>query len=164
MRDIDNNKYSEGGIARCEQDRAKQTLDACQTFYKQNPSHHYFQASQRLEILLSGTSYDIFSQDVYYHHSCYRRFTRMAKSGKENDYDNVTQKKHDAMQGFLYKTRVTIVRDKYAFLLNELLKKNVIAITDEHRLSEPVIDYTTSLMGKLMGEFHDEISFSLKTN
>ena len=76
----------------------------------------------------------------------------------------VRQKKHDAMQGFLYKIRVTIVRDKYAFLLNELLKKNVIAITDEHRLSEPVIDYTTSLMGKLMGEFHDEISFSLKTN
>ena len=81
-RDVDSSKYSEGGLGRCEHDRSKETILSCQDFYKSNRTHDYYQVSQRLDILLSGTSYDIFSQAVYYHHSCYRRFTRMAKPNK----------------------------------------------------------------------------------
>ena len=75
-RDVDSSKYSEGGLSRCEHDRSKETILSCQDYYKSNPTHDYYQASQRLDILLSGTSYDIFSQDVYYHHSCYRHFQK----------------------------------------------------------------------------------------
>ena len=94
-RDVDSSKYSEGGLGRCEHDRSKETILSCQDFYKNNPTHDYYQASQRLDILLSGTSYDIFSQDVYYHHSCYRRFTKMAKPNKENQEDVITHKMND---------------------------------------------------------------------
>ena len=89
-RDVDSSKYSEGGLGRCEHDRSKETILTCQDFYKSNPTHDYYQASQRLHILLSGTSYAIFSQDVYYHHPCYRRFTKMAKPNKENQEDVIT--------------------------------------------------------------------------
>ena len=99
-RDVDSSKYSEGGLGRCEHDRSKETILSCQDFYKSNPTHDYYQASQRLDILLSGTSYAIFSQDVYHHHSCYRRFIKMAKPNKENEEDVITQKDECRSTGF----------------------------------------------------------------
>ena len=59
-RDVDSSKYIEGGLGRCEHDRSKETILSYQDFYKSNPTHDYYQASQRLDILLSGISYDIF--------------------------------------------------------------------------------------------------------
>ena len=35
----------------------------------------YYAAAKRLEVILSGASYDLFALDLYYHKTCYVNFT-----------------------------------------------------------------------------------------
>ena len=82
VRPIDGNQFDEGGLGRCEKDTSRDKLFESEDFHLHKPTTEYLRAAaQRLQILLSGTSYDIFSQDVYYHHSCYQDFMRMNSVG-----------------------------------------------------------------------------------
>jgi len=44
------------------------------------PGDKYEGAAKRLELLLSGQSFDVFAVDVYYHRSCYLSFASPYKS------------------------------------------------------------------------------------
>ena len=54
----------EGGPGRCPFDNSKQRLLSCQDIYLQHPDNHLYQAAERLKVILSGTSYNIFSQEI----------------------------------------------------------------------------------------------------
>ena len=40
-----------------------------------NESDIFYEAAKRLDILLSGTSHDVFAADVFYHKNCYPSHT-----------------------------------------------------------------------------------------
>ena len=72
--------------------------------------------AKRLELLLSGPSHDIFPADVYYHQSCHLCFTK-------------TKKNKEIVIGELSTyIRVKIIKEKSAYLLNELLKTQIILV------------------------------------
>ena len=71
-------------------------------------SHEYFHAKERLQILLSGQSTDIFSAEVRYHMSCYKRFISVKR--KDDFAENREQKLHEcAFNDFLAKVDLSIV-------------------------------------------------------
>ena len=119
-RDSDDSRYNEGGLGRCSVLSASKRLIERKGIYMRNPSHRFFQAAKRLDILLSGPSHDIFALDVFYHQSCYIKFA-LAPLQVDDDYLN-KERKQDVLQAFYYQVRTRIVRDKNAFLLNELLE------------------------------------------
>ena len=82
--------------------------------------HRFHSAAQPLEIILSGF-HDIFAADVYIHQSCYIKFAINPVKAKTVDEERVN-KENDVLSLFNYKIRTKIIRDKEAFLQNELLK------------------------------------------
>ena len=65
---------------------------------------------------------------------------------------------NDVVQGFLFKMRIKIIRDKYAFLLSELLE-GIAVMSEEHGLPVPVITNTRTLKREILEEFPEEMSF-----
>ena len=62
------------------------------------------------------------------------------------------------MQAFYYKVKTKIIRDKAAFLLNELLE-DVKVLSDEEGLPCPPISHTSTLKRRLIKEFNEALSF-----
>ena len=79
------------------------------------------EAGERLDILLSRASYDIFAVDVFYHKLCYASFTcHKASSGLEKKTEE-SLKKQKVLEEFFSLTFKHILRDKEAYLLSDLL-------------------------------------------
>ena len=76
----------------------------------------------------------------------------------DDDDDLNKERKQDVLQAFCYQVRTSIVRDKNAFLLNELLE-DIKILSDEQGLPFPAIEYTAMLKQKLIQEFEERISF-----
>ncbi len=64
--------------------------------YLKDESHRFYQASLRLNLYLSGQVHDVFAADVFYHQSCYVKYTHSPVTSKENDEAN-DSKKADVM-------------------------------------------------------------------
>ena len=62
------------------------------------------------------------------------------------------------VQGFLFKMQIKIIRDKYAFLLSELLE-DIAVMSEDHGLPDPVITNTHTLKRRILEEFPEEMSF-----
>ena len=73
-RSIDDNKYNEGGLARCEmKPSADRLLDRSKEI-KQLPEHRFYEAAMRFTVLHGGQSFDTLAVDIFYHISCYIKF------------------------------------------------------------------------------------------
>ena len=155
-RDSDDSRYNEGGLGRCSVLSANKRLIERKVIYMKDPSHRFCQAAKRLDILLSGPSHDIFALDVFYDQSCYIKFA-LAPLHVDDDELN-KERKQDVLQAFYYQVRTSIVRDKNAFLLNELLE-DIKILSDEQGLPFPAIEHTATLKQKLIQEFEERISF-----
>eukprot|EP00795_Rhopilema_esculentum_P013856 gene13856-4798_t len=68
QREIDDkNAYNEGGLGRCTEGRAaKRILERKDEFLK-CPEHRFYAAVNRLQLLTSGESHDVFAADIFYH-------------------------------------------------------------------------------------------------
>ena len=118
-RSIDSNQFNQGGLGRCCQESSAQKLiSSMQTNLVDNDSNWYAGA-KRLELLFSGPSHDIFAVDVYYHQSCYLCFTKTKKASIE---DGTNFDKEIVIGEFNTYISVKIIKEKSAYLLNELLK------------------------------------------
>ena len=109
-REIDSNVYNEGGLGRCTTNNARGMLLLKTNIYERDSNHRYIIAAQRLRVLLNGDSYDI-SKDVYYHKSCYLKYAHPKQSSTQ-DESSTLEKENDVMEGFLYKLRIKVIRDK----------------------------------------------------
>ena len=78
--------------------------------------------AKRLELLLSGPSHDVFAADAYYHQSCYLCFTKTKKTSIE---DGTNFDKQIVIGELSTYIRVKIIKEKSAYLLNELLKTQI---------------------------------------
>ena len=68
------------------------------------------------------------------------------------------QTKIEVFESFMLKLRINVVRDKYAYLLSELLM-DIKMISEEQGLSEPLFGNTSTLKRKIIERFPDEIDF-----
>ena len=121
-------------------------------------SHRHHAVAERLEILLSGVSHDIFAADVYYHQSCYIKFVINSTVCAPNEDDSKKNLIDDVLYLFNYKIRTRIIRDKEAYLLHELLK-DIVQWSTEHGLEEAAIEHTVGLKRYLTNNFENELAF-----
>ena len=71
----------------------------------------------------------------------------------------MAQSRSDVLESFMLKLRIKVIRDKYAFLLSELLN-DVKIMSEEQGLSEPLFGNTRTLKRKIVERFSGEIDFS----
>ena len=78
-------------------------------------NHH--NVPKRLDIMLIGTNYDVFSADVYYHKTCYNKFTYEYQKKR-----NVTSFNEIAvLHYFPCQTELKIIKNHETFLFNKLM-------------------------------------------
>ena len=75
--------------------------------------------TQRHRVLLSGASYDMFSNDVYYYQSCDLNYAHPKQSSTQ-DESSTLEKENNVMEGFLYQLRIKVIRNKCVYMVNEL--------------------------------------------
>ena len=151
---VDTNSYMEGGLGRCSHvSSAEKLLEGMRRHVNEEVSPMQ-NAAKRLQMLNSGQAHDIFAIDVYYHHSCYLRFTRSSRTSQSSTLSD-TQQLVEAE--FLTYVKIKIMLQKNAYLLNELLH-DIASFSEEHSL-EPFISNTRTLRRFLEKKFSQEIGF-----
>ena len=110
--------YAKGGLGRCSEERSGDRLFEKTTFYLNDKTNVNFDAAKRLNLMLQGKSYDIFSRDIYYHRCCYLRYAHPYTDTKIQEQNKAEP---HILGTFYNKIKAKILRDKCAFLLHELL-------------------------------------------
>lgn len=84
--------------------------------------HKYQVATERLDVLLSGSSYDVFALDLYYQ-TCYDNFAYMY-SKKQPNIETEEQERLQTlvMDRFFNMFQRNVIKDREAFLLSEVLE------------------------------------------
>ena len=154
---IDKNPYNEGGLARCYTKIVADRLATRKELFMKDKDCRPFSVALRLEILLSGQAHDIFAIDIYYHQSCYIKFVLSPSTPKEIKTEE-NQKENDVFAVFLYRVKTRIIRDKQAFLLNELLI-DIQILSEEEGLNGPAITNTRTLKWYIIEHTGEQISF-----
>ena len=147
-------KYSEGGLGLCQFDSAANRLNNAADLI--GKMHEYYPAKERLRILLSGSSKDIYSAEIRYHMSYYKRFT-YCKGLSEQDEIRESKMHENALNDFLFKVDHSIVRNSKAYLLNELLNDWFSLCEDRNVTSK--INHTHHLKREIKQRFPDSIGF-----
>ena len=153
----DKNQYNEGGLARCSTKDTADRLMARKEVFMKDKENRLFAAARRLEILLSGQAHDIFAMDLYYHQSCYIKFVHSPYTTKEGEAEE-NRKEKDALAAFLYRVKTKILRDKQAYLLNELLK-DIEILSEEEGLNNPAITNTRTLKRYIIEHVREDVAF-----
>eukprot|EP00794_Sanderia_malayensis_P016364 gene16362-18007_t len=158
VRSSDKHPYDEGGLRRCDTDSTASKLFARKELLLKEKTHRFFVSARRLDLLLSGQAHDIFAVDIFYHQSCYIKFAIKPLSQREREEDEKKGKEEDVINAFLYRVKTSVIRDKKAFLLNELLT-DIQFLSEEQHLERPAITETKSLRRLLEKELGDQIGF-----
>ena len=122
-----------------------------------NKESRFFEATKRLDILVSYSPHDVFAADVFYHQSCCIKFFIQPLKLPSRD-DLQKNKAQDVLDLFKYPIKTKIIRDKEDYLLHKLFK-DVKYLSDEHDLETPVIEHTSSLTRYLVQECCNVIAF-----
>ena len=79
-RNVDNNQYKEGELARCSLEPTAEKLLQKKKFYLKNENNRLYAASKRLDIKLSGSFHDIYTVNIFYRQSCYVKYVHSRSS------------------------------------------------------------------------------------
>ena len=108
-------------IGRVASDSAAENIKAAATSIA-DENHPLYPAKERLNILLSGASKDVFAAEIRYHFSCYIDFIiRVKDTERDEPVDNNKEMHQLALNDFFVKIHRNIVRERNAYLLNEPL-------------------------------------------
>lgn len=114
-------EHSKGGLARCELESSKDSLLASMRSKLLDKKSKLYDAAQRLEILSSGTEFDLFAVDIYYHKKCYSSFTRCSQLKDTFPEEEIKELEDKVTDLFLRKIELRVCKDKDVFLLTDLL-------------------------------------------
>eukprot|EP00794_Sanderia_malayensis_P001897 gene1897-2154_t len=145
IRGSDPKQYNCGGLGRCTEERAAANLLSRQNMYLQEPEHCFFDAAKRLQILQGGSGHDLFAINVYYHQSCYLKFTVSPVLLRDEKSQQLNDRTQDVLDEFYAKIKSKILHQKNAYLLNKLLK-DVATISEEQGIEPPIIHTSTLKM------------------
>ena len=147
-------QYREGGLGVCEFTRASKRLMKAADLIDE--SNEFYPAKVRLNILLSGHSKDIYSAEIRYHMSCYKRFTYTRSQTDPKDV--IEEKMHECtLNDFLANIDLSIVQRNNAFLLNQLLNDWLSFCMDRDIISR--MNHTHHLKNVIMEHFPESIGF-----
>ncbi len=107
---------------------------------------------------MSGQAHHIFAVDIFYHQSCYIKFAIKPVPQRDIEEEEQKGKEDDVINAYLYKVKTSVIRDKKAFLLNELLT-DIQFLSEEQHLERPAIVETKTLRRLLEKELGDDIGF-----
>ena len=150
--------YADGGLARCSRDTAGKRLELQKDIYLGGDKEHTcYEASRRLDLLLKGNGSDIWAADIYTHKSCYLHYAYPYEPAIRDEVDKAETL---TWKTFLYKIKQKILKEKCAFTLKDLLN-DIISISEEMKLDEPVISNKRTLQRRLKEEFGNTIEFNV---
>ena len=93
-------------MARCSHIKSRDRIFERAGVFFSMPDHKFNAAANRLKILESGQSFDIFSIDVYYHQSCYVKFALKPVTKEEESAVEALQKREEIMIDFFRAVRI----------------------------------------------------------
>ena len=132
---VDEYPYNKGGLGRCSTDEAAKKIKESMAFYLSNDSNESVElksAAQRLQVAMCGPSHDIFALDVYYHQSCYLKFTYILKAS-QSKRSNINENEEIVSAEFITYLKVKILKEQNAYLLKELLE-DIKSLCGEHNV------------------------------
>ena len=149
-RNVDNNQYKEGGIARYSLEATAEKLLQKNQFYLKDENHQFYEASKGLDIKLSGSSHDIYAADIFYHQSCYVKYVHSRSSAiLDSEINYIQNIRKTVLEIFFSNVKIKILYKKEGYFLHELLN-DVFIISETHGLDETAIKYTVDLKRKLI--------------
>ena len=116
----------------------------------------FYKAAKMVNLLLSDSSHDIYSADIFYHQSCYRNFVREQKL---KTVDDDSQNETYLMNDFFTFIRLNIIKNENVYLLTQLL-------CDWKRMCDGrgvsgIIAHTYQIRKRIEEEFPNDINFFL---
>ena len=120
-------KFNDGGLSRYSTISPIENVLSCMKKHLLHGSNNHYNAAKRLDIMLTGTNYDVFAIDVYYHKACYNRFMyEFCYNRFTYEYQKKTTvtsfNKTAIFNYFLQQTELKVIKDHEAFLVNELMQ------------------------------------------
>jgi len=113
----------------------------------------------RLKVILRGTSYDIFAQDVYCYKLCYVSFTYSYEKKTLVPDEKETKKiQEEVMDKFFRLFQRKVIDNHGAYLLTELVL-DIKEMSEDHELAEPPILKTFTLWKILTECYGDAVTF-----
>ena len=67
--------FNDGSLGRCSEENAIIEIKHSMDLNMKDEKHKYHSAAKWIDVLLCGSSYDVFALDLYYHKTCYDNFT-----------------------------------------------------------------------------------------
>ena len=160
----DNKAYNNGGLCRCSEENAARKIECSMDLKIKDVENKYHATAKRLEVILSGASYDVFALDLYYHKICYDNFTYAYD--KKQASANIIEKDRlssEVMDSFFHLFRRMVIKDQNAYFMKELLE-DIKEISEENDLEEPPITVTCMLKRCLIKKFGGSIDFHIFGN
>ena len=145
-RKSDNFPLNQWGVGRCTEERAGNRIkERTSIFLKDEDSRFNF--CNKVNILLAG-SHDVYAADVYYHQSCYLKYTvnKIAGNAESNKYEETSSA--NILDDFLFKVERCIIFYSSAFLLSNLMKE-FMKLYKNYGIC-PLIDNTKELKRRLI--------------
>ena len=86
IRTVNNEAYNDGGLERITCEDTAHKMQERKNIFIVNKESLLFQAAKRFDFSLSGSTYDVFAADVFYHQSCYIKFLIKPVKLPSSDY------------------------------------------------------------------------------
>ena len=130
--------YNNGGVGICSEENLVSKIKCSMGFKIKDEENKYHAAAKRLEVILSGASYDVFALDLYYHKTCYVNYE--VEKGKLCS---------DAMDSFSRLFQRKVIKDEKAYLLTELIK-DIKEMSEDNDIDDPPITKTFTFKTRLI--------------
>ena len=156
VRETDGRAYNQGGLKKCSASELALRLLQRKKIFIALEDHYMHAAALRLERILSE-AHDIFAAGVYIHKSCYACFA-VNPVGIKSPEQMEEEKKTDVLAWFEYKIRTRIIRDKEAFLLEELMN-DIDSWSLEQGIQQLPIRTKKAIRLHLESKFPDQLGF-----
>ena len=155
----DNKPFNSGGLGRCSEPNAVSKIQRSRDLKIQDEGHKFHAAAKRLDVILSGASYDVFAVDVYYHKTSYVNFTyaydRKLSSADAAEKETLVV---EIMDTFFKLFHCMVIKDQNAYFVRELID-DIKEISEDYDLEDPPISKTCMLKKHLIEKFGEAFDF-----
>ena len=156
----DSKPFNSGGLGRCSEKNAVSKILQARDVKINDETDKLHAAAKRIDVILSGASYDVFAADVYYHKTCYDKFTYTYERKLPAEEDGLVS---EVMDGFFKLFQRMVIKDLNAYFLTELID-DIKEMSEEYDVRDPPISKTYTLKKCLIERFGDAIDFHLLGN
>lgn len=137
----DSKPFNSGGLGQCSEKNAVSKILQARDVKINDETDKLHAAAKRIDVILSGASYDVFAADVYYHKTCYDKFTYTYERKLPAEEDGLVS---EVMDGFFKLLQCMVIKDLNAYFLTELID-DIKEMSEEYDVRDPPISKTYTL-------------------